>query len=249
MLLRHTLAPYLHHGMDFGFVVSRQAAQHLWTPLLVENSTYKDIFAVDSYYEGVGNDDVPLKMRSWVHLVAGMKDRYKYYARVDSDSVLQPSALYDKLMSFPRTKFVWCRVGWTEPPQCGGAIIVVTADLIQAIVEEVPVAFPDHDDIALTVWARRVRNQTTNFCFSHPKDIVVIAQGGFTMPAPGTWERAVGIESLVLHGPKQEADFLHVWEVLHPHMLTWRTCVASGYREANCSTMQALSGGARCTKP
>lgn len=249
VLLRQMMAPYMPAGMDMGFIVSRQVSQQIWTPLLVENSTYQDVFAVDAYFEGVGGDKVPHKMRAWVHLAARMGNRYKYYARIDSDTVIQPVGLYERLKSLPATLTFWCREA--HGTHCGGTVIVLTADLTQSIVTNMPdviapVGDSAHDDVAITEWARRASNNTARACFilHETAETVLIDPRGIREREK--WAHLLGPDSIAVHGPKRTVDYLAVWDTLRPHMEAWRACVADGYRQASCSTLQAVAAAPRC---
>jgi hypothetical protein len=243
------MAPYMPDGMDMGFIVSRQVAQSVWTPLLVENSTYQDVFAVDAYFEGVGSDKVPHKMRGWVRLAARMGHRYKYYARIDTDTVIQPVGLYERLKSLPTTLTFWCREA--HGTHCGGVAIVLSADLVQAIVTNVPdVIAPTgdsaHDDIAITEWARRASNNTARACFvlHETKETALLYPGG--IKDTEKWANQVGPDSIAVHGPKRTVDYLIVWEVMRPYMEAWKACVAAGYNQPGCSQLQAVAAAPRC---
>lgn len=244
---RETVVPHMPKGMDLGFVISQQASQQLMTALLVENSTFHDIFLVDSYYEGVGNQDVPLKMRSWVHLVAAFGKRYQFYARLDSDSVLQPVGLFQRFHQAPHSMFMWCRVGWGgNVPECGGAAIVISADLADSIIQNMPPAVPEHDDKAITAWVRQATNMRANLCFAVDHEILNIAQGGQAWPEFQKWRHAFTNISLVMHGSKEEADFLFIWERTLPFIKAWRSCIASEYEATGCDQLRNFSASPRC---
>lgn len=151
---------------------------------LEPNRSFNDVLAVDNYFEAaISNTPSSWYARAWVDLAAEMGNRYQYYARLDPSSLIQPVGVYQRFLKAPRSLFIWCSNTRGGSNECGGALVVMSADAARAISHHVhvPAAGPADDDTALTAWARVASNNTARVCVSNAQETAMLSVGGSLM--------------------------------------------------------------------